>query len=258
MPYFDYLVVILFGLSFGSFANVCINRLPSELSIIPPSRCPNCETRIKYFDNIPILSYLLLNGKSRCCKKKISLQYPIIEFLVMILGIAIYYHFGKSLDSILLFFFILSLVIIFGTDLKEFIIPNPITYLMIILGIVISYFKINPLDILIIDSLLGGITSGLMFYTISKIFLFVKKKEGLGIGDIKMISMVGFWIGLEFTFIVIVLSSLLGLMFALLLVAFKKMDFQQYIPYGCFISISTVIIVYLNLALNFNIYFLLI
>jgi leader peptidase (prepilin peptidase)/N-methyltransferase len=97
-----------------------------------------------------------------------------------------------------------------------------------------------------------------MFYTISKIFLFVKKKEGLGIGDIKMISMVGFWIGLEFTFIVIVLSSLLGLMFALLLVAFKKMDFQQYIPYGCFISISTVIIVYLNLALNFNIYFLLI
>ena len=254
MFYFDYLVVILLGLSFGSFANVCINRLPYQISIIPPSRCPNCKSKIQYFDNIPILSYFILSGISRCCNKKISLQYPIVEFVIMLFGIVIFYYLGRSLDSIFIFIFILSLIIIFVTDLKDFIIPNIISYLMIILGIILSFLKINPLNTLATDSLIGGIISGLIFYTISKIFIIIRKKEGLGMGDVKMISMVGFWVGLESILIIITLSSILGLIFAFSFVAFKKIDFSQYIPFGCFISIGTIITVYIKIVLQLNFY----
>ena len=250
---FDYFIVAILGLSFGSFANVCIIRLPTDINIISPSRCQFCKTPIKYFDNIPIISYLILKGISRCCNKMISLQYPIVEFLVMIFALLSYYFLGRSLDAFLLFFFVLSLIIIFVTDYREFIIPNVITYFMMILGIIFSFLHLNPINILIIDSLLGGFISGLLFFSISKIFLFVRKKEGLGMGDVKMISMIGFWTGLELTLMVIVVSSLLGTIFSLALVLLKRIDFNQYIPYGCFISISSACIIYLNLALNYNI-----
>lgn len=253
---FDYFIVAILGLSFGSFANVCINRLPSDFNIISPSRCQFCKTPIKYLDNVPVFSYLLLKGVSRCCNKMISLQYPIVEFLVMIFALLSYYFLGRSLDTFLLFIFVLSLIIIFVTDYKEFIIPNLITYFMMILGIIFSFLHLNPVNILIIDSLLGGFISGLIFFSISKIFLLVRKKEGLGMGDVKMIAMIGFWLGLELTLMVIVLSSILGIIFSLTLVSLKRMNFSQYIPYGCFISISTAFITYLNLALSYSIFYL--
>ena len=256
MLFFDFLIVALLGLSFGSFANVCINRLPYEFDIISPSRCPLCKTNINYYDNIPLLSYILLKGFARCCGKGISIQYPIIELVVMFFALSIYLYLGISLDAILLFIFTLSLIIIFVTDFKEYIIPNSITYLFIIIGIVVTFIEVNPFNILIIDSLLGGIISGVSFYTISKLFLIIRKKEGLGMGDVKLISMIGFWIGLEISLLVIVLSSFLGLIVAVFLIMLKKIKYQQYLPYGCFISVATLVMGYVKISTNFNLYYL--
>lgn len=255
--FFEYFIVVLLGLTFGSFGNVCIYRLPVNKSIIPPSHCRYCKTPIKYFDNVPVIAYVLLKGKTRCCKQSISIQYPIIEVLTALIALWIFSLTGLTTDSILLFILILSLLIIFMTDLNEFIIPNSITYFIGPLGLVITYFQINPFNITIIDSLMGGIICGGIFFSISKFYLIVKKKEGLGMGDIKMISMLGFWLGIESTMLVIISSSFVGSIIGIALIVANKLKSDEYIPFGCFISVAAGVIIYLQIQFNFNLYQLL-
>ena len=255
--FFEYLIVTLLGLTFGSFGNVCIYRLPFNKSIVPPSRCRNCETLIKYSDNIPVFAYLFLKGKTRCCNKNISIQYPIIEIATSLIALWIYSITGLTVDSIFLFIIIFSLLIIFMTDFNEFIIPNSITYSVGLLGIILTYLYLNPFNVYIIDSLLGGIICGGIFFSISKFYLLYKKKEGLGMGDIKMISMLGFWLGIESTMLVIIFSSLVGSIIGIVLIIANKLKSDEYIPFGCFISIAAGLIIYLKVQFNFNLYQLL-
>ena len=254
MLYFEHIIVLLFGLSFGSFANVCINRLPKDDSIISSSRCQHCSKPIQYYDNIPIFSYLILRGKSRCCQKKISPQYPIIELVIALLALLIFNQFEFTLDSLLVFIFCFSLVIIFMTDFKEFIIPNTITYPIIILGTVINILNLNPFEVNLLDSLIAGILSAFLFFIISKVFLIVRKKEGLGMGDVKLIAMIGFWVGIQSTLIIIIISSLVGALFGLIMVGFKKLQIADYLPYGCFISMAAGFVIYLDLWVRLNIF----
>lgn len=254
MLYFEHIIILLLGLSFGSFANVCINRLPKNDSIMTSSRCQHCGKPIPYYDNIPIFSYLILRGNSRCCKKEISVQYPIIELVIALLSLLIFKHFNFTPDSLLVFIFCFSLVVIFMTDFKEFIIPNAITYPIIILGIVINILNINPFDLNLLDSLIGGIFSAFLFFIISKVFLIVRKKEGLGMGDVKLIAMIGFWIGIQSVLIIIIISSLVGAIFGFIMVGFKKLQIADYLPYGCFISMAAGFVIYLDLWVGLNIF----
>ena len=249
---FEYFIVLLLGLAFGSFSNVLINRLPSNKNIITPSCCPHCLTNIKYYDNIPIISYLFLRGHSRCCNKQISLQYPVIEAVVAILALLVFRYSELSLNTVMIFLLMMVLIIIFMTDFKEYIIPNSITYPMALIGLCLSIAQLNPFGTFQIDSLMGGIISGVLFFSLSKLFLILKKKEGLGMGDVKMISMLGFWLGLELIIMIIVLSSILGIIVGITLILIKKIEASQYLPYGCFISAAALIAIYLRLIFNFS------
>ena len=234
--------VIAFSLCFGSFANVCIYRLPVNKSMITPSECMHCNKTIPFYLNIPVIGFFILRGKSACCQKSLSLQYPIVEALTGVGALYLGLIYGINIESVLVFFFYLSLVIIFFTDLNEYIIPNVITYSLSIAGILISYFSYSIFNLSLLESLLGGIISGGILYLTSKIFILIRKKEGMGMGDVKMISMIGFWMGLENTFLVLIASSLLGSIVGIGLILMKKMERSQYIPFGTFLSIGTIMV----------------
>tara|TARA_Y100000590_G_scaffold467965_1_gene648793 strand:+ start:512 stop:952 length:441 start_codon:yes stop_codon:yes gene_type:complete len=140
------------------------------------------------------------------------------------------------------------------TDFKEFIIPNTITYPIIILGIVINILNVNPFEVNLLDSLIAGILSAFLFFIISRIFLIVRKKEGLGKGDVKLIGMIGFWVGLQSTLIIIIISSLVGALFGFIMIGFKKLKIVDYLPYGCFISMAAGFVIYIDLWLRLSIF----
>lgn len=248
--------VIAFGLCFGSFANVCIYRLPVDKTMLTKSECMHCQNPIPFYLNIPIIGFLLLQGRSACCKKPLSLQYPFVEGLTAIGSLCLGLIYGISIDSVLAFFFFLSLLIVFFTDLNEFIIPNIISYSLSILGILVSYYSISIFDLSLTNSLLGGLISGGILFATSKLFLLIRKKEGMGMGDVKMIAMIGFWMGLENTFLILILSSLLGSIVGISLILSKKMGQSQYIPFGSFLSIGTIIIWGIKIYLGTSLFLL--
>ena len=253
----EYFIVVLISLCFGSFANVCIYRLPLNKTILTFSFCPHCNNRIQFYNNIPIFSYFFLQGKSSCCQKKISIQYPFVEFIVGTIGLFVFMYSGYSLNTILLFIFFVSLIILFFTDFNNYIIPNNISYPIAFVGLLISLLNINPFGIDIVNSLLGGASGGLILLLTSKIYLFFRKKEGMGMGDVKIITMIGCWLGIQSAVIIIILSSLLGSVVGIALVLMKRIEPQQYIPYGCFISVSAGLICFLDLFYQIHIFDLL-
>jgi leader peptidase (prepilin peptidase)/N-methyltransferase len=184
----------------------------------------HCQNPIPFYFNIPILAYIFLRGKTSCCQKSLAIQYPIVEAFTAFGGVYIAYVNGLNIESVLSFFFFLSILIIFFTDLNEYIIPNIISYSVSILGVVVSYFSLSIFNISFIESLIGGLVCGGVLLLTSKIYLLIRKKEGMGMGDVKMITMIGFWMGLENTFIILIVSSLLGSIIGIALIQFKKMD----------------------------------
>ena len=248
----EIIILFIFGLSLGSFSNVCIYRLPINKNLISPlSSCPHCNAKIKYLHNIPIISYLLLKGKSSCCHKKISLHYPLVEFFIGIAAVCFFIMDGYTLATLFSLLFIMGLVILLVTDLEHYIIPNEVTYSLSGCAIIISIININPFYITLSNSLMGGIISGLLLYMTSKIYFFIRKREGMGMGDVKMIAMIGFWMGLPSTIIIIILSSILGSLVGVTLILFKKMNPNQLIPYGSFLSLTAIILWIYNIISDF-------
>ena len=248
---------IVIGACLGSFANVCIYRLPTNNSLFfPLSSCPLCKKKIKFYHNVPIISYCLLKGISSCCQKKISIQYPIVE-LFMIFSLVFIYLINREniFNVFLISLLVLGIVIIFFTDLKHFIIPNQITYPLSILAILLSLVKLHPFIESFVDVLVGGIVSGLILYITAKLYLTLRKKEGMGMGDVKMITMIGFWFGLQNTIFIIIFSSIVGAMLGIILISLKKIKNDQLIPFGSFLSISCFLILiissFYDLKLNF-------
>ena len=239
----EIIIVFIFGLVLGSFSNVCIYRLPLNKSIISPlSCCTHCNTKIKPVHNIPIISYLLLKGKSSCCDKKISPHYPLVELFIGIAAVCFFIMEGYTFEVLFFLLFIMGLVTLFVTDLEHYIIPNEVTYSLSVIAIIISIININPFHITLSNSLMGGIISGLLLYMTSKIYFLIRKKEGMGMGDVKMIAMIGFWMGLQSTIIIIILSSILGSLVGMALILFKKMDRNQLIPFGSFLSLAAILL----------------
>ena len=238
----DLIFVIILGGLWGSFANVCIYRLPINKGVVSGrSFCPNCKKLITWKDNIPIISFLFLNGKCRNCKKKISFQYFLVELLGILNFTVIYLLFGITLTTILLIILSLAFLIIFFIDLRHYIIPNSITYPMMILGFIKSFDpNLNSIFPNYMNSLIGGIFGYAMIWSIIYFYKQIKKKDGMGLGDAKLFAVIGFWFGWISIPFIIFLSSIIALIYVLpdLLKNSKKMSSQ--IPFGPFIIIGTI------------------
>ncbi len=241
----DFLLVGILGSLWGSFANVCIYRLPLKGGVVKGrSFCPKCKKKIFWYENIPILSYLFLGGKCSKCKKKISSQYLLVETISAISFLIIYYFFGISLTSILLMILFLSFLIIFFIDLKHYIIPDILTFPMMFLGFAKSFDpNLNPIFPNYINSLIGGIFGYLIIWSIIFFYKQIRKKEGMGLGDAKILAVIGFWFGWISIPFIIFLSSAIALIIVIpdLLKKSKKLTSQ--IPFGPYIIIATIIFI---------------
>jgi len=246
---FELLIILIVCMSLGSFANVCIYRLPLNKNIaLPFSFCPKCNEKIKYIYNIPIFSFLFLRGRSACCYRKISLNYPIVEVAIVLAGLYFFYMQGYSWLTISSLTLFIGLVIIFMTDLKHNIILDSVSYFLALTGIFVSYLDISPFqNINVLDSLFGGIVCGIIVYLIAKIYFLVRKSNGLGIGDIKMITMIGFWTGLQTAITIVVISAMIGFLVAIVLLLLNKIHWKQPIPYGSLLSVTTIFILIINI-----------
>ena len=242
----DLIFVIILGGLWGSFANVCIYRLPMGKGVVSGrSFCPKCKKLITWKDNIPIISFLFLNGKCRSCKKKISPKYLIVELITIIYFLVVYYLFGISISTLLFLFLGLSFVIIFFIDLKHFIIPNVLTFSLMIVGFVKS-FDPNLNQSLFpnyINSLIGGLFGYAIIWLIIFFYKTLRNKEGMGLGDAKLIAVVGFWFGWFSIPFTIFISSVVALVYSIPSLMNKSRDFSTQIPFGPFIIIGCLIYV---------------
>ena len=241
-----YLAFIIFGSLWGSFANVCIYRLPENKNVITGrSSCPNCKNKIPWYDNIPLLSFILLMGKCRLCKKQIDLQYFIVELISAISFVSIYYFFGLTIATLLLLILSIFFIIIFFIDLKHFIIPNELTFPLMIIGFIKSF---DPnLNQTIFPNYINSLIGGLFGYSIIWLIIFfyknIRKKEGMGLGDAKLTAVIGFWFGWISIPFTIFISSTVALIIIIpsLINQSKKMSSE--IPFGPYIIIGCILYV---------------
>ena len=239
-----YILLFLLGAILGSFANVCIYRLPKEQSVVTKgSHCPNCKKKINWLYNIPIFSYLYLQGKCKNCKKKIPLQYLIVEIISAISFTAIYYFFGLTIETMFLIFLFFIYLIIFFIDLKHYIIPNSLNYILIISGLIKNFMPdvdeflfTNPMS-----SIAGGIVGYGMIWLIIKLYKKFKKIDGMGFGDAKLFCGIGFWFGYQSVFIIIFLASIIALLFVAPKLINGKIKMKNEIPFGPFIIIGNLV-----------------
>ena len=239
----DYLFVIILGGLWGSFANVCIYRLPLDKGVVSGrSYCPKCKKQITWKDNIPIISYFLLNGKCRKCKKPISSQYALVELLSILFFTVIYFLYGITLTTLLLMILSLSFIIIFFIDLKHFIIPNEITFSMMALGFLKSFDpNLNLLFPNYINSLIGGLLGYGIIWSIIYFYKQVRKKEGMGLGDAKLFGVIGFWFGWLAIPFVIFISSVIALLSVVPSLLKNSRTMSSQIPFGPYIILGTLI-----------------
>ena len=192
------------GLCIGSFLNVLIYRIPIEKSILTPSCCTQCNQKISILDNIPVLSYLILKGKSKCCEKKISSQYPIVELIFPLLFIFSFQSSNTNVEFIFLSLFFLLIIVIFFIDWQHLIIPHVFSWSLIASGLVYNYIFSNNFP----NFILGAIASAALVLITNGAYYVIKKKQGIGMGDVFLLSGIGAWLGLINSFICFFLASI--------------------------------------------------
>ena len=233
------IISIIFGALVGSFLNVCIFRLPQEESIVwPGSHCPHCKNPIKFYDNIPLVSYLLLRGKCRQCRGSISLQYPFVEGMTALSSLLLIMKFGPSLSYLVYFVFVAALIVITVIDLYHQIIPDVISLPGIGAGLLASL--IIP-QITFLNSLLGILLGGGSLFFVATLYQWLFKREGMGGGDVKLLAMIGAFLGWKAVILTILLSSLIGSITGIIIMVSKGKDFKYAIPFGPFLSLGAVI-----------------
>jgi len=234
-----YFIVGLFGALIGSFLNVCIYRLPRYESIAwPGSHCTSCAQAIVWYDNIPLLSYLLLGGRCRRCTAPISLRYPVVEALNAIGYVALLWRFGPTWTTVVYGLFYSALLVVGGTDLSHKIIPNVITFPGMALGLV-SAAMILPLGL--ISGVIGLVVGGGILWLLAWASPYLFGKEGMGGGDIKLLGMIGAFLGWKPALLTIMLGSFLGSLVGLSLIAAKVITREDYIPFGPFLVCGAVV-----------------
>jgi leader peptidase (prepilin peptidase)/N-methyltransferase len=224
-----------FGAIVGSFLNVCIHRLPREQSIVwPGSACPSCRKPLAWYDNIPILSYARLRGRCRSCGASIALRYPIVEALTAALFAVCWWQFGGGLLFFSRILFGCALIVLFAIDLEHHLLPNVITLPGVVVGFLLSL--VGPPGWL--ASLIGILAGGGILFLIAEIYFRVRHEEGLGMGDVKMLAMIGAFLGWKLALVTLMMASIAGSVVGLLLIATRRGDMKYALPFGTFLALG--------------------
>ncbi len=260
-PWLFPLMAAVFGLVIGSFLNVVIYRLPRmmenewrqecadsfpEYNIAPPtekltlsvprSTCQKCNTQIRIRDNVPVLSWLLLRGKCHACGTPISARYPLIELLTAGLSFAVANHFGFSYFSVALLFFTFVLIAATFIDFDTLLLPDQLTLPLMWAGIALSLFEISPVSLT--DSVIGAMAGYLCLWSVYYLFKLLTGKEGMGFGDFKLLAALGAWLGWQSLPIIILMSSLVGVVFGVIQLRLRKKGIEQAFPFGPYLAIA--------------------
>ena len=231
-------VFAVFGLVVGSFLNVCIYRIPRGESIVwPASRCPSCSRALAWYENVPVLSYAALRGRCRTCDVRIGAIYPIVEIVTGCAFVACALAFGLTALASVRMLFSCLLIVLFAIDLEHQILPNVITLPGLIVGLVVS--TVLPPGILM--SLAGAAVGGGVLWLIIEVWLRLRGVEAMGFGDVKMLAMVGAFLGLKLVLLTFVLSSLLGGLLGAALMATRRARLSTALPYGTMIAVAAFI-----------------
>lgn len=256
-------VVFLFGLIIGSFLNVCIVRIPGQKSIVlPASACPKCGDPIRPYDNIPVLSYVFLRGKCRGCKTRISPMYPLVELLTGLLFLACYVAFGLTPEALKWAVFSALLIVLVFTDLRERILPDVVNFTGLGFGLALSLFT-QPADgtaqllaahflkstpptpaLSLADAVFGAAIGSGLLWLVSEVYLRLRGREGMGLGDVKMMLMVGAFLGIKRTMLTIFAGSLLGSVLGLLFMLARRKESDYELPFGTFLGMAAVLVVF--------------
>jgi leader peptidase (prepilin peptidase)/N-methyltransferase len=242
----ELLALAIFGLMIGSFLNVCISRMPEDISILtPPSRCPSCGTPLAWRDNVPVLSWLILRGQCRTCHAAISRRYPVVELAtagvfvlqgVMLGGSPLTTEgLGLALASRLVFSALLVALLV--TDLETFRLPNPLTYFGIVSGVAFS--AAGPLGLT--SSLVGAAVGGGILLAIREAWKRIKGVDAMGLGDVKMLAMIGAFLGWQQVWLVLLLSSVVGAVIGVGLAVGGRGTMQTKLPFGVFLAIAALV-----------------
>lgn len=235
------------GLCIGSFLNVCISRLPQGLSIVHPgSRCPKCGTHIRFYDNIPVLSYLVLGAKCRSCGNSISVRYPAIELLTGAMACGIVLKYGLTFSALIYFLFIAALIVVAFIDLDHRIIPDSISLPGVAAGLLASL--VLP-QITWTDSLIGTLAGGGSLFAVAMGYYLVTGKEGMGGGDIKLLAMIGAFTGWQGVAFTIFAASATGTAVGLVLMASAGKNLKFAVPFGPFLSLGAVVYIFFGQAI---------
>ena len=225
----------LLGLAVGSFLNVCIYRLPLDQSLaFPASHCTVCNRKLSWFENVPVLAWLVLRGRCRTCHSRISAVYPLVELFtgVMFAWAAWQYGPGWLLLSRLLFG--CMLIVLFFIDLRHRILPNPITVGGTVVGFLLSLM--GPPGWL--SSLIGLVIGGLIPYVVAEAYLRLRRVEGLGMGDVKMLALIGAFLGWQLVLLTLALASILGSLVGVGMILTRRGDMKYALPFGTFLAIA--------------------
>ncbi len=255
--------VFLFGLIIGSFLNVCILRIPTGKSIVrPSSACPQCGAAIRPYDNIPVISYLILRGKCRGCKTKISPMYPLVEFLSGLLFLACYYAFGLSVETLKWASFSAIMIVLVFTDLRERLLPDLVNFTGFGCGLVFSLF-VRPTDgsalwianhifqfpppqpvLSLFDALLGAALGSGLLWLVSEAYFHLRGREGMGLGDVKMMLMAGAFLGAKRTLLTIMAGSILGSVIGIAVIVARRKEADYELPFGTFLGAGALLVVF--------------
>ena len=255
--------VFVFGLIIGSFLNVCIVRIPGGKSIVlPASACVKCGAPIRPYDNIPVVSYLLLRGKCRKCENPISAMYPVVEFLTGLLFLGCYEVFGLTTEALKWAIFSAIMIVLVFTDLRERILPDVVNFTGLGLGLLLSFFT-TPVDgtalaltkrifefpppapvLSFVDALLGAAAGSGLLWLVSEVYFRLRGREGMGMGDVKMMLMAGAFLGLKRTLLTIFTGSVLGSILGIIVIVARRKDSDYELPFGTFLGMAALLVVF--------------
>jgi leader peptidase (prepilin peptidase) / N-methyltransferase len=245
--WFFYMTLLILGLVLGSFYNVCIYRLPREESIAwPGSRCPHCRHPLSLLDNLPLVSFLLLKGSCRYCQTPIAYQYPLVEGVTGLATVLIGWKFGISWGFFQALILVSALLIVSFIDFSHQIIPDWITYPGIGVGLIFSWLAGSPG---LWSSLIGVLVGGGLLWLLAAGYQLLAKKEGMGGGDIKLLAMIGAFLGWPGVLVTLLLASFLGTLAGMVLILIWKKDRTHAVPFGPFLSMGAVIHLFLGTTL---------
>jgi leader peptidase (prepilin peptidase)/N-methyltransferase len=258
----ELVLAILIGLAIGSFLNVVIVRLPLHESVVHPrSRCPQCRASITWRDNVPVFSYILLGGRCRHCKKSISVRYPLVEALTAVIAALLYLKFGFTTEWYIYFPFCAALIALALIDVDHRILPDRITLNGIWIGLLVSVIFLEPspltLTILrmvglegidphlqsLVASIIGAIVGGGLLWGVAEAYYRLRGVEGMGMGDVKMMAMVGAFLGAPMALLTIMVGSLVGSVVGVALIRLTGKSRDYELPFGTFLSFAAVLAV---------------